>query len=131
MHLLNLLSTAAVKCEKSRLFNWLKPHVIARFREEIEVNGSFLLLKIILFSVGHSQKSAGVRSGEYGGQETGRNFPTALAPKCCSISLRLLWDVCDGAPSCMNQEDFRLWFSFNFPTNHDTQSPYISWLTMM
>ena len=102
MHLLNLLSTAAVKCEKSRLFNWLKPNVTARFREEIEVNGSFVSLKIILFSVGHSQKSAGVRSGEYGGQETGRNFPTALAPKCCSISLWLLWDVCDNVPSCMN-----------------------------
>ena len=60
MHSFRRLTTAGFKCSKLIRLSWLKANVIAFLREPMEEMGWFL----ILFNVGHNQKSAGVRSGE-------------------------------------------------------------------
>jgi len=62
---------------------------MAFFNKLIDGNGSLFPLYIILLIVGHSQKSAGVISGEYGGQEMEKCFPTTLSPKYCSSRARV------------------------------------------
>ena len=82
----------------------LKAIVMALFNEAIDENGSLLLLKTILFKVGHSQKSAGVKSGEYGGHESLKCFPITLSPKMSDIILLVVNAVCGAAPSCMKYD---------------------------
>ena len=70
---------ASFKCRRFRWRSVLKAIVMALFNEATDENGSLLLLKTILFDVGHSQKSAGVKSGEYGGHESLKCFPITIA----------------------------------------------------
>ena len=72
----------------------LKAIVMALFNEATDENGSILLLRTILFNVGHSQKSAGVKSGEYGGYESLKYFPITLSPKMSNIILLVVNAVC-------------------------------------
>ena len=81
----------------------LKAIVMALFKEATDENGS-LLLKTILFNVGHSQKSAGVKSGEYGGHESLKCFPITLSPKMSDIILLVVNAVCGAAPFCMKYD---------------------------
>ena len=78
----------------------LKAIVMTLFNEATGENGSLLLLKTILFNVGHSQKSAGVKSGEYGGHESLKYFPITLSPKMLDIILL----VVNAAPSCIKYD---------------------------
>ena len=69
------------------------------FNEAADENGSLLLLKTILFNVGHSQKSSGVKSGEYGGHESLKCSPITLSPKMSDIILLVVNAVCGAVPS--------------------------------
>ena len=80
-------STASFKCQRFRLRSVLKAIVMALFNKATDENGSFLLLKTILFNVDHSQKSSGVKSGEYGGHGSLKCFPITLSPKMSYIIL--------------------------------------------
>ena len=92
-------STASFKCQRFRLRSVLKTIVMALFNEATDENGSFLLLKTILFNVDHSQKSLGVKSGEYGGHGSLKCFPITLSPKMSDIILLVVNAVCGAVTS--------------------------------
>ena len=74
------------------------------FNVATDENGSLLLLKTILFNVGHSQKSASVKSGEYGGHESLKCFAITLSPKMSDIILLVVNAVCGATPSCIRYD---------------------------
>lgn len=130
-HFCSRLSTAEVRWVNFCLLNLLNAKVIAFFRDEMEAYGGLFLLNTILLSTGQSQKSAGVRSGEYGGQKTGKCFPTTLLEKLSLISFLDFRAVWDDTPSYMNHADLSFWSCFSWSTNQDTQSQYVSLFTLI
>ena len=74
------------------------------FNEAADENGSLLLLKTILFNVGHSHKSTGVKAGEYGGHESLKSFPITLSPKMSDIIRLVVNAVCGAAQSCIKYD---------------------------
>ena len=104
-------SHSSIPCFKYYRF-WrrsLLKEIIALFNEAPDENTSLLLLKTILFNVGHSHKSSGVKSGESGGHERLKCFPITLSRKMSDIILLVVDAAWGAAPFCIkyNQDAFR------------------------
>ena len=112
-----------------RCDNCLWWYVITFFKELIDLKGN-LPVYIFLFQVGQRKKSAGVKSGDWTGQERSKCLPIARLLKCClmnSLVESAVWGV---ALSCISIAVLYQIRSLICLINHVKQSWYVFWFTV-